>query len=267
MPKPKWIKGTGGWTQEKAAFALENYTKFSRAELAEKIGLPVRSVNGFLAKRATPWPPEVSEYVRNNLDQSNVELCENIRSQFPDCHNQLTSSNIGQLIKNMGLKRTCEQQMDIRGRMSRGPKKKLTAPLKNGEHVRICFAPSQNSTFILFRGNVTRPIRYKTWLWRMVYGPIPKGHFVQTVDGDESNIVLSNLRLATKYTNMKEDAKNLADSYVIGVLAKGDENVRALLKEMPELVELKRITLKHKRNERSLESPNRKRDRANGQKS
>lgn len=104
------------------------------------------------------------------------------------------------------------------------------------------------------------------WTWVQHFGPVPKNHIVAFKDKDTLNCSLDNLELITRRENVlrnKNPAKmsatmkrlwaeglmdngtiSLHDSYVAGLIAKGDKELKQDILQMPDLIELKRTSLK-----------------------
>lgn len=97
-------------------------------------------------------------------------------------------------------------------------------------------------------------VHYHRYKWEKKNGPVPPGYMVVFKDGDTMNTRLSNLKLMSMAENARRNynpvkaqkcVKELSDNYIAGRLAGGDQKLRkAIILNMPELVELKRTQLK-----------------------
>lgn len=81
-------------------------------------------------------------------------------------------------------------------------------------------------------------------LWEQVHGPIPKGKIIRFKDGNPQNIVIENMIMITRKKHAQLTAEytstGLSDNYVAGILSHHDEELRETLKNIPELLDLKR---------------------------
>lgn len=99
-------------------------------------------------------------------------------------------------------------------------------------------------------------IYYSRYVYEQQIGPIPDGHLVSFKDGDTLNCHPDNLFLLSKKDNArrnhnKEKATKqfheLHDNYVAGILSRGNTELRPLIREDKELIEVKRQSLLLKR--------------------
>jgi hypothetical protein len=101
--------------------------------------------------------------------------------------------------------------------------------------------------------------RWRHWArveWEKYNGTIPKGMNVVFTDGNNKNLAIENLELITdaelSTRNAAKSIMALSDNYVVGTLTSGAPGMREAVKQCPELIELKRLTLKIKRQQNGI---------------
>jgi hypothetical protein len=82
--------------------------------------------------------------------------------------------------------------------------------------------------------------RYKMWLWEKHNRPLNPGEEIRMKDGDEENVVLENLELVRHVDYMLKAQEEMTDNWIIGKLAKGNPELKELLKECPDVLQLYR---------------------------
>jgi hypothetical protein len=87
-------------------------------------------------------------------------------------------------------------------------------------------------------------------LWEEANGPVPPRHNIVFRDGDVNNITLENLELVTNAELMRRNSGviNMPDKYIARILAgKFQKHLKQEFEQMPELIELKRNSIKLKK--------------------
>lgn len=94
-------------------------------------------------------------------------------------------------------------------------------------------------------------VHWGRWAWEKQYGKVAKGKNVVFKDGNPYNISIENLEDITdaelSRRNSKKSSQGLSDNYVAYTLSYKDPEMRKLIKQRPDLIELKRQQLKLKR--------------------
>lgn len=85
--------------------------------------------------------------------------------------------------------------------------------------------------------------------WENINGPIPKDKIIVCKDGDTLNCDPDNWMMITHNEHLERNSgrKELTDKYVVTKLANRDKEMREILRQSPEIIELKRNELKLKR--------------------
>ncbi len=118
---------------------------------------------------------------------------------------------------------------------------------------------------------------YHRHLWKKHNGPIPAKHVIIFKDGNSLNCILENLDCITMAENarrntnrekfkqtlalQKEEGEhpsyNLTDSYILGIVAKGNKQTKKLItEEYPEIIQAKRAQLQLNRKIKHHEKQN-----------
>lgn len=93
-------------------------------------------------------------------------------------------------------------------------------------------------------------VLYKNWLWEQYNGPVPDKMVLMPKDGNHENVVIENLELQKRDWG-KQAVLKLTDSYVAGLIAKGDKEIanalmlygKDIIAEEREALQLKRKIL------------------------
>jgi hypothetical protein len=91
--------------------------------------------------------------------------------------------------------------------------------------------------------------------WEKLHGPIPKDRIIVAKDGNSLNCDPENWMLIDRITHLERNSgrQELTDNYVISKLSPRNKQLREIVKQSPELIEMKRNQLKlnrelHERN-------------------
>ena len=95
---------------------------------------------------------------------------------------------------------------------------------------------------------------YHCWVWEQANGKIPEGHVITFKDGNQMNAVLENLEMISMQDNMRRNSGvvNLPDNYIAYLITgKFYKNIKEDVKQIPELLDLKRasVIIKRKKNQ------------------
>lgn len=87
--------------------------------------------------------------------------------------------------------------------------------------------------------------QYHIWLWEQTKGPVPEGHLVTFINGNQMDVRLDNLEISTRAEHViKHSASvNLTDKFVVNTIARADKELKDELLKYPELIELKRTQI------------------------
>lgn len=82
--------------------------------------------------------------------------------------------------------------------------------------------------------------QYKRVLWEKYHGPLKRGQDIKVIDGNEENIVIENLKMIEHSALLHKGFGELSDSWILGCIAKGNPELRAILKDCPDIIDLYR---------------------------
>jgi hypothetical protein len=85
--------------------------------------------------------------------------------------------------------------------------------------------------------------------YEKIHGPVPKGMVLRSKNGDSLNCDPGNWELITQHENLLRNSgrEKLTDDYIIRLLSIRDRSIREEVKNMPELIQLKREELNLRR--------------------
>lgn len=221
----------------------------SNKEIAEKLNIPERKVQVYAWNyklRPSAWEnysKKDENFIRENYTRmSNAEMAKEIERSVDSIHSKL------QLL---GLKRTAKQRKAIFLR---------TAP-------HTLFQKGDLPATTLYDGAITERtdscgITYKyiriskaNWAmlhvynWEKKYGPVPQGKILRCKDGNQLNCDPENWELVTRleHLEMNSGRKDLNDKYIIDNLSRRHPEMKPIVTQFPELIEVKRQQLKLRR--------------------
>jgi hypothetical protein len=217
-------------------------------------------------------------------DWTNQEI-EKLKLEFPDRRTDLIASELGlayHIVANkayrIGLKKTeaflhspeCNRLDGIKGashRFVKGqvpPNKGVTMSDELREKVKhTWFQPGHEPTSTKYDGyeriskDGYREVRVSKGKfvfvhrknWEQLNGPIPKGMIMKSIDGNPENCDPANWYLIDRAGQLGENSgrNELTDDYIINNLSIKHAELKPVLAEMPELIELSRNQIKLKR--------------------
>jgi len=270
------------WSEEDIKFLKDNYIKLTGRQLAAhfnksykavlskakvlKLRLPEGVRNERAREAARRWTPEMEEKVRELFKTKT-------RTEIAAIMN-LTEQQVHNRCHHLGLKLS-EEERARRNRkfLSKGwGWNKGLKGLKNNSSTKFKKGqPSHNhktkGTIIKLTDKRTgraylkikieepnKWIELHRYLWIRRHGEIPKGMMIVFKNGNSLDCRLGNLKMISMGDNVRRNAnrelikqhsKNLSDNYVAGMLWRGitRKERRELIKQYPELVDLKRNQL------------------------
>lgn len=161
-------------------------------------------------------------------------------SEFMYMHSMKTAYKKGCVPMNKGIKMT----KDTYERLAPTMFKKNNKPINELEDGAISVRKHKNKkSYKFIRIGKMNWIPLQKYLWEKKHGPIPAGHCLWFIDGDQMNCELSNLELITRAENLKRNQK-LTDKLVAFFIA--GRNNRDLIPEIlknKKLIEIKRQQL------------------------
>lgn len=198
------------------------------------------------------WTPAQVHYlVKHYQTKGDKELAEMFNKKWMK-KKGWSFKHIEKKRKYMSLKRTPEQLKAIhqrnvdQGRFLLCPVKRwlVTGVAKEGE-IRMWRSDNGRMTpRIKVKGKF---IHWARWAWKSTHGRIPKGKVVVFKDDNPYNISIDNLETITRADNSRRNSikssQGLSDNYVAYTLSYKDPEMRALVKNNPGLLELKRQQL------------------------
>jgi len=275
---------TSKWTAEEDAYLSAHFKQKKTAELARDLNRTRNAVQSRLHKLdlvrgdRRPWTHREDNYLRRNyLTMKNRELGQALGRSLSAVDNRLT---------NIGLVRPTEVRERFKAMTQfRKGQTPFNKGIKGIHHSPATeFKPGHRSANTKYDGCIRirhhkrskHPMKFirldkMVWvplhrhLWEKKHGPIPPGSLIIFKDGNSMNCKLSNFQLISKAENamrnrdqekarakMRENWQQLrhlkSDNYVAHLLAGRDERLKKIVAERPDLLELKRLQIKLRRN-------------------
>jgi hypothetical protein len=249
------IKGCKFLLTPEAAEYLENYKSLNSTEcMAKKLNVSVGWVRdyyrkiGFKRFEMEYWTPDQNQFLKDNYQTiGDVELAEIFATKWAK-NKGWSKKHIEKKRRYLKLKRTPVEMSEIRwGNYHKG--------FMHGSTRFIDKTIAQEGEVRMWRqqsGRLVPRIKingcfedWGKWKWLEVNGAITEGYNVVFV-GDPSILTIENLALKSGQQmaeNMYIKAKELQDSYVVGMLSRGNKELRSILIQSPELIDLKRNQL------------------------
>jgi len=90
-------------------------------------------------------------------------------------------------------------------------------------------------------------VYFHRYIWEMNYGPIPPKHVLRFRNGDCLDVRISNLELISMAENAIRNQNYDSDGHMAFYVAGRDKKLREAVKQVPELLDLKRSQIKLRR--------------------
>jgi hypothetical protein len=249
------------WTPEMISYIKDNWHLMTNKQLADGLGLKLTTTRakilelGFKRMELCYWSTEQTEYLLQNYKiMGDVEIAEHFENNFPK-NKPWTKKHIVKKRRYLGLKHSQEELQCIFlrnkniGRWALCAKKRWqhTGQTPDGT-IRVWHAGK--GRFKLPKIKIEG--RWESWAratWEAANGPIPKGSNIVFKNNHE-DLTLENLELLTDQELMQRTntytSQSLSDNYILGQLRLPPEH-KEVLRQIPEIIELKRNLLKTKR--------------------
>lgn len=272
------------WMPDEDAYLRAHFMQKNVAALARDLDRTRCAVSSRLCKlrlvrgERRPWTRKEDSYLRRHyLTMKNRELGQALGRSLSAVDNRLT---------NIGLVRPAEVRERFKAmtqfRKGQMPFNKGRKGIHHSPETE--FKPGHQSANTKYDGCIRlryhkrskHPMKFirlakMVWvplhrhLWEKKHGPIPSGSLIIFKDGNSMNCKLSNFQLISRAENamrnrdqekarakMRENWQQLrhlkSDNYVAHLLAGRDERLKKIVAERPDLLELKRLQIKLRRN-------------------
>ncbi|PPL04923.1 hypothetical protein [Parapedobacter indicus] len=251
--------GKTQWTPEMDMFIRQNYERLDNRQIADALGLKLSVTRtrlyelGMKRMQLEYWTEDQVKFLVENYRQiGDLELAEIFESKWPKAK-RWTKKHIEKKRRYLKLKRTTAERDAIReGHRQRGVYAEANRRMwqtrgaaKEGE-IRYWRKRGGISVFPVIKVD-GRWLHWAPWRWEQLRGPVQKGMNVIFADrnpynrADDNLLLISNAELAKR--NSVKSIIGLSDNYVAGILTSGRPDQREIVKQMPDLIELKRNQL------------------------
>lgn len=246
------------WTKFEENFIQANFFKLQNRQLAIMLGLSISLLRwkcydmGLKRMELEYWSEEQIDFLKDNYRKyGDMELALMYEELWPK-NKTWTLKHIEKKRMYLNLKRTKEELDAIReghkqmGVFALGSKK--TWATRGTASIGHKVLWQQNGRQYVAIKTEKGYVPYARWLYQQTYGEIPEGYKVRLIDGDPLNVVVENMELVTNAENAARNvakaAHDLSDNWIAGILTYKNPELRPLVKQYPELIELKRNQLK-----------------------
>lgn len=201
------------WTDKKKQYLIDNYELMTRAELCEKLGCTLSSFKNMIHKLHLAKDRNAGSFKKGHKPW------------------------------NKGLKhmRLSEATQFHKGN--------LPPNTKHDGYISVRNHTVRKYRYKYIRLSKSVWVPYHTYLYKSVYGEVPRGSIVVFRDGDTMNCEIDNLELISLAENLKRNRKGYkylplnSDKYIASRLSFRDKELREELLKHPELIEIKRQQL------------------------
>lgn len=245
------------WTDDMISFLKENFFNMTNRQLAQSLKLRLTATRikcyelGLLRMEMEYWTPEQVDFLKENYQTIGDTELATLFTELWAKKKGWTKKHIEKKRRYLNLKRTAQQKRAIKirntdnGMFSVNHYKRWQGRVAKVNEVRV-WLTSQNKLgkFVKTEKGF---IPYAPVVWEMHNGPIPKGHVIRFIDGNNLNCNIENLKLITRKEHAQLNtcvaSQGLSDNYVAGVMSHRDKELRKLIKQNPEIIQLKREQL------------------------
>lgn len=245
-------------TAEKIEFIRKNYYQFNNRELAEVLSMNLAALRtlcyelGLKRIQLEYFTSTQISFLRNNFQKKgDVELAEIFQKKWPKVKGW-TKKHIEKKRKYLKLQRTKEQIKKIHQRNVKTGRFKICivkAWNKRGRapegEIRYWHYSKSKKQYPVIKIN-GKFIPWARWFWQSKFGNIPPDMKV-IFKGNNTVLAIENLALVSNkemaQMNSIVSSKGLSDNYVAGVLAHNNPALRKIIKQHPNLIEIKRKQL------------------------
>jgi HNH endonuclease len=250
IPKNKII-----WTYERVAFLKKNWATMTNKELAVAMNLGLTSIRtkcyqlGMLRMEMAYWTKEQVQYLLDHYKTiGDVELAEIFEKKWPK-NKRWTLKHIEKKRRYLSLKRTKNQLRLIKER------NRVAGRFSINHWKRWYGREAAIGTVKVWHEEFGRPYKViKTEdgyvylsrkMWEDNFGPVPEKHQITFKDDDNMNVVPENLMALPIgcHPSFIKASTNLSDNYIAAQMSFKDPELRKLLLQHPDLLELKRQEL------------------------
>lgn len=235
-------------TDEQKQFILNNYKSLSINEICEQANVKHFQVYTFLSRQGiklsehNPYTDAEEQIIRDNFSTlSNDEIGLLINRTGESVHSK------AQTLK---LKRTRAAVEKIRERI-------CSHTYFSKGHIPHNTKTDGEITIRVFNGKSQKHVRISMayWVplqifnWEQVNGSVPEGMVLRCISGDTLDCMPNNWELISRSEHLEKNAgrDTLEDKYITNLLAHKNRELRPMIAEMPELIELKRNQIKMRR--------------------
>jgi hypothetical protein len=221
----------------------------SNKEIAIELKIKEHSVRNFIhlhKLRQANWDhysEEETQYIKDNYISLSYTEIGKVLGRSKD--------SIKARCEHLNLKRTEKQSKAIQKRScSKSYFKKGNLPgntLYDGAITER--TDSGGITYKYIRISKAEWIQLHIYNWEKKYGPVPSNMILRCKDGNQLNCEPSNWELIDRATNLElnSGSKTLEDNYIIAKLSHRNPELKKIVSQFPELIELKRQQLKLRR--------------------
>lgn len=234
-------------------YLLDNYKRASDMELLvglKALGCDItfgklrqlKHENRLVKQKQVSWTDYQVQYLLDNYQtKGNVEIANHFG--WPT-KNKKGEKKVWKKMIQMGLKRNKKQQLQIR--------KNNPQSYPDGA---IWWQECRGAKMIKVDGQIHF---YARWVWENNHGPIPEGMAVNHKNDDQTDCRIWNLHLLDRSQMAKRylaaATENLHDSWVVSTLTNKRPEMKKILKDHPELIELQRQRIINNRRIKELEN-------------
>jgi hypothetical protein len=259
------------FTADHEAFIREHYNEYSNKQLAQALGMSLGYIRtrcyemGLLRMNIQYWTDEQIAYLVANYQTIGDKEMAAIFTQRWHKEKGWTLKHIEKKRNYLGLHRTKSEIDAIRDRnvdkgvFNPGPEKRWLdrGITKEGD---VCMGKIRDGRYVPYIKVKGHFRLWSRWAWEQVYGNVPGGHMVVfKTDPSEWVKGVEVLEMITREEGAIRMAKNaaqeLSDNMVAYLLTTHQPELRNQVKQMPELLEMKRqdIFLKRAIKEKATE--------------
>lgn len=240
-------------------FLIDNYNRYTNKELMQLLGFKLYQIRrkcyelGLYRMTLEYWTPEQEAFLRESYhNYGDKELSQIFQEKWPK-EKEWTLKHIEKKRGYLGLKRTPAEISAIRDRNVELGVFALGAPprwidrgvTKDGD---IRMGRIHNGRYVPYIKVDGNFVLWSRHTWEQVHGPVPEGMMVvfkndpsEYVNGIESLELTNRLGMVMKM--VEKAGRGLSDNYIAAQLTYQRPELREAIKQMPELLDIKRKEL------------------------